>query len=287
MPGSKDSTDSAKRALPDLGRKLDHLEGLLGAYLPRRSFLGSEQQRALDCDKPAFSRMRSGQRMVANWELARFVEVFRLSDNGLDYRVFLQPFDDFDAALRRASVGSYGQSATARLREALRRLVPKAQPIVIRRDMRLNVGGIGGAPAQDQILRLRQSNRVCLTIPLAACDERRHLFVLHDFPRARAMSCLMPSLFAPQTAVSGTTVTLPLPGSGHADFFVGGDPGYRCLYGIQCQQDIARMIALEDAETSVPGIRDDQFALLIDILESGALGDKSRVSVTFAEYILD
>ena len=50
---------------------------------------------------------------------------------------------------------------------------------------------------------------------------------------------------------------------------------------------VNRLIALWAAETSGPGIWDDQVSLLRAILDSGALGEKSRVSVTFAEYVLD
>ena len=59
--------DFDKHRIGDLGQKLAHLEGVLGAYLPQHTFESAVQKEALDLDKFQFSRLRSGVRMVANW----------------------------------------------------------------------------------------------------------------------------------------------------------------------------------------------------------------------------
>lgn len=281
------SSDFEKRSIADLGQKLSHIEGILGAYLPKHVFDGDVQQRTIDCTKYSFSRMRSGQRKAANWELARLIELFNLSRFDFDYRLFFGSFEEFDTALRRAGVGSYGSSVAERLRETLRAQVALDAEIKIRRDRRLNVGGIGGLEDDIGLTSLTQRDTVTLTVPLAPVEnERSYLLLLHDFPSERAMSCLMPSVFAPAREVSGSSVRLPLVASGHLSFPVGGTSGYRCLYGIQTNTDLVSYIGLEDAENATPDIHSHQITMLVDYLANATTPGKERIHVSFGEYLL-
>lgn len=281
------SSDFEKRSIADLGQKLSHIEGILGAYLPKHVFDGDVQQRTIDCTKYSFSRMRSGQRKAANWELARFIELFDLARFGFDYRLFFGSFEEFDAALRKAGVGSYGSSVAERLRETLREQVASDAEIKIGRDRRLNVGGIGGLENETGLLSLTQRDTVTLTVPLAPmANEKSYFLLLHDFPAERAMSCLMPSVFAPEREVSGTSLRLPLVASGHISFPVGGTSGYRCLYSIQTTTDLVSYIGLEDAEHGTPDIHSRQITMLVDFLANAASAGKERIHVGFGEYLL-
>lgn len=286
-----------KRYIPDFGQKLAHLEGLLGAYLPRRVFDTEVQQKTIDCNKSAFSRLRSGARKAQNWELGRFAELFELNRYGLDYRLFHEPFDTFDAILRKAGVGSHGALAAHHLREALRRNVTPGAEIRITRGRKLNVGGIGEVAAEPGILRLNSRDTVNLTIPLRRSGNRtEHLLLLHDYPNGRATSCLMPSVYAPETEVTGSSVTLPLTSSGHLTFPVGGQSGYRCLYAIQSATDLADHIGLKDVlddlglpavEAGVLNIETHHMAALVDVIENASGKPGERVHIAFAEYLLD
>jgi hypothetical protein len=126
-----------------------------------------------------------------------------------------------------------------------------------------------------------------LTVPLAPmAKEKSYFLLLHDFPAERAMSCLMPSVFAPEREVSGTSLRLPLVASGHISFPVGGTSGYRCLYGIQTTTDLVSYIGLEDAEHGTPDIHSRQITMLVDFLANAASAGKERLHVGFGEYLL-
>jgi hypothetical protein len=279
--------DLEKRKIPDLGEKISHLEGVMGAYLPNSSFDGKIQQKLLGCDKTVFSRMKSGQRHVANWELGRLTDHFRLSTYKLDYRVFLNDFDGFDSALREKGVGTYGDTASGQLRKALRQRIDMDHPVEIRRVRDLNVGGIGMEHEDDSLLRLRPSSQVTVSIRLTInIAVAPFLFILHDYPEGHAMSCLMPSKYAPASRVSGDILHLPLPASGLVAFPVGGRPGYRCLYAIQSSKNFPRIIGLEGPESGVVDITHDQLAQMLIILENTRNGAQGVSAVTFAEYTL-
>ena len=281
------SDDFEKHAMPDFGRKLAHLEGILGAYLPKRVFSSAVQQKCIDCTKSTFTRICSGQRKVANWELGRFVELFELGRHGFDYRLFLLSFEEFDAALRSRGVGSFGVSARFRLRELLRSHVDSSSPIRIMRDRRLNVGGIGGTETEDGIMCLTAWHSVSLTIPLElAAGESAYMLLLHDFPDGRATSCLMPSSYAPEHRVSTQTLRLPQPSSGFLSFPVHGVSGYRCLYGIQSKTDLAAYVGLQGATDMVADIDNHQIAMLVDFLGNVSAHERAQTRVTFTEYIL-
>ena len=281
------SNDFEKQYITDFGQKLSHLEGILGAYLPRRIFDAEVQQKTIDCNKFTFSRLRSGQRKAANWELGRFIELFELAQYGFDYRLFQMPFDAFSQALEQAGIGSHGATAAHRLREALRSKVAPGAEIKVERDRRLNVGGIGGFAEEPGLVCLTPRDRVTVTVPLhSRAGHHNHLLVLHDFPGGRATSCLMPSLFAPETGVTGASIRLPVPDSGYLSFPVAGTPGYRCIYGIQCAPDLIGALDLRDPADGVVEIRDQQIVLLVDYLTNARSNEQAPGFVSFGEYLL-
>lgn len=281
------SSDFEKRPIADFGRKLAHLEGILGAYLPRHVFDGDVQQKRIDCNKSAFSRLRSGKRQAANWELGRFIELFDLGRYGFDYRLFVSAFDVFEADLKHAGVGSYGSTAAHRLRETLRHEVDETARIAIIRDRRLGAGGIGISDEDTELLCLSNRDKVALKVPIkpqnAATD---YLLLLHDFPGGRATSCLMPSVFAPDQQLTAPTLRLPQVKSNVLSFPVGGVGGYRCLYGIQSAVDLAAYIGLVDATNTVPDILDHQVTMLVDYLANMSAQERAQTYVSFGEYLL-
>lgn len=281
------STEFDKRYIADFGQKLAHLEGILGAYLPRHVFESEAQQNLIDCNKFTYSRLRIGQRKAANWELAQFIELFDLARHGFDYLLFLEPFEDFEASLAQAGVGSHGVTARERLRETLRAEVPEAAKITLHLGWRLNVGGIGQTEDGPGLMCLTARDSVTLNVPLRpSTTGSSYLLLLHDFPAARATSCLMPSVFAPERAVSGVSLRLPQAASGYLSFPVGGQSGYRCLYGLQSPTDVADFIGLEKTDEGVVDIQSHQIALLVDYLSNVAPAERAQTQVSFAEYLL-
>ena len=281
------SEEFEKHTISDLGQKLAHVEGILGAYLPSHVFDSELQQKTIDCNKYAFSRLRSGKRKAANWELARFVELFDLARHGFDYRLFLLPFEGFGDALRQAGVGSHGASAAEHLRESLRSRVDVKARIRIHRDRMLNVGGIGGAEEDAGLICLSPRDQVSITVPLnPQASDLRYLLLLHDFPASRAMSYLMPSVFAPEQRVTGQSVRLPQSMSGYLSFPVVGTAGYRCLYGIQSETDLAAYLGLVDPASDVQDVTARQIALLVDLLTHVSAGARQTFHMSFGEYLL-
>lgn len=276
-----------KHTIEDFGQKLAHLEGLLGAYLPKHTFGSELQQQVLDCNKFQFSRLKSGKRMAANWELARFIDLFDLARFRFDYRLFLEPFTDFDAALKRAGVGSYGVSTEGQLREALRQRIDPTTPISIHRDRVLNVGGIGGDEDHGGLAYFTPRDKVTLKITLRKpVKQAGHFLLLHDFPNGRAMSCLMPSMFAPEPLSDRQTFRLPQSSSGYLAFPVSGDAGYRCLYGLHTVTNLPDYIGLTDATSGVVDLTFAQVALLVDFLTHVSEKGDESVYVSFGEYLL-
>ena len=281
------SNEFEKRPIADLGQKLAHLEGILGAYLPRLEFDADMQQKVLDCTKFSFSRLRSGKRHAANWELARFIELFDLASSGFDYRLFLGSFEEFETSLKRAGIGSYGSAAAHRLREVLRQQVKANARITIHRDRRLSAGGIGTIDEDLGVMCLTHRDKVSLQVPIrkegVATD---HLLLLQDFPAGRATSCLMPSYFAPEPRLTQPNLRLPQSVSGYLSFPVGGKAGYRCLYGIQSSLDLATYIGLDNTADSVPDIQDHHVAMLVDFLGNMSAHQRAQTSVSFGEYLV-
>lgn len=281
------SDEFDKHETQDFSRKLSHLEGVLGAYLPKHVFDSTHQQKVLDRDKHSFSRLKSGKRNAANWELGRLIELFDLGHHGFDYTLFLIPFDVFERGLKSAGVGSYGTTAGERLREKLRaRVGPKAE-IKILRDSRLSVGGIGYVEDETGPTCLTPRSRVRLDVPLdPRATSPSYLLLLHDFPAERAMECLMPSIYAPGRQVTGASHRLPQPLAPELSFRVGGAPGYRCLYGIQAGFDLAEYIGLAEPENGVTEIYAEQVAQLVDLLENPSDKIRAELFVSFGEYLL-
>lgn len=281
------SIEFEKHTIADFGQKLAHAEGILGAYLPSHVFDSDVQQKTIDCNKYAFSRLKSGKRMAANWELARFIELLDLAKYGFDYRIFLLPFEGFSQELRRAGVGSYGATAAEQLRESLRKMVDTDAKISIHRERLLNVGGIGNIDENPSLLCLSHRDKVTLKMPLRPSRaEANHFLLLHDFPAERAMSCLMPSVFAPDQQVAGQSLRLPQTSSGYMSFPVGGAAGYRCLYGIQSVMNLSNYIGLQDETSTVPEVNSGQVALLVDLLTNLSAKERHRIYVSFGEYFL-
>ncbi|WP_333713915.1 hypothetical protein [Yoonia sp.] len=280
--------DFQKHTITDLGRKLAHIEGVTGAYLPSHVFDSKELERTIDTTKFSVSRMKTGQRKAANWELARFVDLFDLARFGFDYRLFLLEFPEFCAALKAAGVGSYGASVAEHLRETLREGVPQGGKILIRTDMRLSVGGIGFEDDGPRLPSFRWGARVTLQIALAPLKEAGHyLLLLHDFPAGRSMGSLMPSRYAPDHRITGQTLILPQLLSNEESFFVGGKPGYRCLYGIQSPFDLAALLGFEDASAHVPELTSRQVTVLLEVLRNLPAEHRAAIRINFGEYLLD
>ncbi|MEE3317021.1 MAG: hypothetical protein VX202_04600 [Pseudomonadota bacterium] len=276
-----------KHAIEDLGQKLAHLEGVLGAYLPQEVFDSEAQQKRLKCNKYSFSRMKSGIRRASNWELSNFVEMFDLARYGLDYRVFLLAMDAFNSELKDRGVGTYGATSAEQFREVLRAQIDPTAPITIHRDKTMNVGGIGYSDPDPKVVTLTARDRVALRVPLFPSPEpARYLLLLHDFPARRSTSCLMPSEYAPDEIGSGQTLTLPQHESGLLTFPVGGETGYRCMYGIQSSVDLGTYVGLKDPTNTVPEFTPAHMAALVDFLKNASEDLKAATHVTFGEYLL-
>lgn len=211
---------------PDLGKKLAHLAGVMGASVPAIYTRAGYQARQLGISDQQMSHKKRGRDAISNAELSHLVEIFSLRDIGLDYRLFLLPFDEFEAMLRKSAAGTYGLPLVQRIRKSLIDAADPKWPITICKANGLR-GGIG-SDASSGVSRLSFHDQVYLLIPIPGDG---HLLLLNDSPEEGDVSCLMPSCFAAQTEVGGNSVRIPLAADA-STFPVGGPIGLHRLFAI-------------------------------------------------------
>lgn len=196
---------TSSKPVADLGEKLDHLEGVLGYKFDARYFRSSYLAELCRTSPTQWSRKRGGGEAVSNFELSKLVDRFELGPK-LDYRLFRLDLDAFKAALEQAGVGTYGPRTGNRYRQMLIDAADRRKRIAICRAEDSQRGGIGRvSDASMSDARLYVGDLVYLHIPIPAAG---HLVVLNDDRKAET-HCLMPSLYAPHTAVTGNSVQVP------------------------------------------------------------------------------
>lgn len=131
----------------DLGRKLAHLEGLIGYQFPEPFFQKKHLAHMLRVSPAQLSRKLSGKDPTHYSELSVFIDRFRLGPR-VDYEVFLLDLDGFKTALRGAGIGTYAGPVDDAL-EALRDRRTTGKPRVHVRRVGSDRRGAGIGPRED------------------------------------------------------------------------------------------------------------------------------------------
>ena len=278
-------TAQCRPRLPDLGRKLDHLLGIMGAYLPHDVSVDRFQARCCNTTFATFSRKRVGLAPVNTYELGALAALFQLGPE-LDYRLFYLDFEAFDQALRAARKGCYGPSPIERNRSVLRAAADPERRITIELLRPRHVGGIGGDLSSIDPPTFRVGDRVRLHVPLDPKGRDGHLYVFNDLPSRDEMACLMPSPYAPDTRVRGTSVRLPLEDVGPSSFPVSGPTDVlRRLYALWSDSPLGRFLPLEKLSrqelSTLSGVDLNPVASLLQ--DENLAGDKKPL-VRAADY---
>jgi hypothetical protein len=115
-----------------LGRKLTHLEGLIGYQFPASFFRKKHLAQALRVSPAQLSRKLVGDDPIHYRELSEFVHRFRIGPK-LDYTVFLGDLEGFEQALRDAAIGTHAGPLPDGRQALYRRRISGSPRIRIRR----------------------------------------------------------------------------------------------------------------------------------------------------------
>ncbi len=285
---------SSGRKLEDLGEKLDFLEGILGHRRPAKDFQNSTIAEVIYSDPSQVTRKRSGREPITNSELAKLIDFYELAHQ-FDFELFFLPFSDFKEALKNQEVGTYAGSSGATARAELIRIAHRdiegiSSPRGGSKDrlfvqIRLvssasRAGGLGyGEPNVTPPHSLRNGDRVFLDVGVPGDG---HLVILND-QLGVELTCLMPSMFAPDTVVNKGRFRVPT--SIDFPFFdVTGPPGKFRLFAIWT--DVAVAIPWDHSgstrEVSDPVSPKD----LSRFVEAVRKLDRSKADVCLLDYIV-
>lgn len=195
--------------IPDLGEKISELEGILGYRRDLADFRDERLGQVVGAAREHFGRMRRGKCAIADGQLSRLIAFFELGPN-LDYQLFRTPFDEFKQRLREGHIGTYAgnplDTSCAALVVLAKRLDAEQISMTIRRRSVVRRGGLGlASTGVDQATALVIGDKVDLSIEPPCAG---HLTILSHHLGIE-LTCLMPSLFAPDSAVPGKRVVVP------------------------------------------------------------------------------
>ena len=264
---------------PELGKKLDHLEGILGATLPSLYFVQDYQAKRLKTSPAQLSRKRNGTQNISNGELSAFIDLFHLGKH-FDYRLFQVDFGLFDESLKGSMVGTYGEPTSLRYRQLLISAADRTKTIAITLRSHWRGGGIGGDLARFEVPVFEPFDRVTLHIPLPGDG---HLLVFNDDPRTDEIACLMPSQYAPDTAARGNNLRLPTVAE-FPDLPVTGPSSFYRIYAIWSARSLVPHLPADLPLDGQPAVFSghDLAELANSVVRSGV--SQREYCVMFADY---
>ena len=264
----------------EFGNKLDYLEGILGAQLPMECFQKKFQANWIETGAEQFSRKRNGTEAVSNRALAKLIDLFQIGEK-IDFQVFRLELKAFIQALVDAKVGTHGNSTSQKQRQLLLSLYNANHPVAICRASAIRAGGIGGDPAGAEVPQFRVYDRVYLHVPVPADG---HLLVLNDTTNTNELTCLMPSTFAPETAVTGNSVRVPTQQHELPYFKIGGPTGFYRIFAIWTKENlISHALGKELGESTPAPFNTANFESLCKKVEHLST-KRGKMQVMIADY---
>ena len=237
---------------PVLGAKIRHLIGVYGYRFGVAHIRDNRIAEYLKVDPATWARIKNGTLKPGVERLGALIEYFHLdSEYQLTYEIFLLPtLEDFKRVLKEKAVGSYGAGGIDAIKAKLSSsLNVKSNGISIERSAATRPGGLGGVAPRGEYPTVRAGEHVTLRI---LHPEGGHLLLLNDGPDKKFV-CLMPSLLAPDMAVSGRVTRVPTDESPSPVFVINPPAGRYRLYSVWTQTPV-ELDFLGDAVTV-----DDEF----------------------------
>lgn len=242
MPNDAAATAPAYRD-PLLGAKLEHVAGIVGYLFPKGHFDNKALARELAVTESRMTHKRNGNAPVDNQELCRLLVYCGL--DGLTVEdLKAGGIDALDAVLRRHAIGIHGpRDGDAVRRKWLSDANRAAEAIRIQRvtGRRAGLGHPDEGASPLPHLRVGEMVRLVFKVPADG-----HVLLLNDEYLRRDMTCLVPSCYAPRTAVKAGNVGVPFDGPTiEPALTVLGPPGWCRLYAIWSPHE-PRLPALPD-----------------------------------------
>ena len=196
----------------EFGAKLDHLAGVIGYLHPPRMFQNSFLAKELNVDPPRMRRKRTGVDSIDLRDLSVLIALFNLGDR-LDYTLFLLPLKEFKQELKRQGIGTYSGRSGLTGRQTLMNLSndddpssPECSIAIKLKSVKRRSPGMGNDISVKGTLPVFKDGDA-VTIDIAVPRDG-YLTVVEDELGITA-SCIMPSKFAPLTAVKKGRVSVP------------------------------------------------------------------------------
>ena len=189
----------------DFGTKLELMERAVGFRFPASAFSNVSLAGLLQTTQETMSRKKIGKANVTARDISKLTHHFGLGRHGFEVAMFTAPLEQFAQHMRQVEAQALGEELIDVDRKLLFDLA-REQNGTIHFDLRNSQrGGLGGVAPQVSTPRLRETDQVVIRVTVPADG---YLIVVNDDGR-REVTCLMPSQFAPATAVKAGTVRLP------------------------------------------------------------------------------
>ena len=189
----------------DFGTKLELMERAVGFRFPAPAFSNVSLARLLQTTQETMSRKKIGNANVTARDISVLTQHFGLGRHGFEVAMFTAPLEQFTLHMRQVEARALGEELIDADRKLLFDLA-REQNGRMQFDLRnSHRGGIGAVAPQASMPRLRDTDEVAVRVTVPADG---HLIVVNDDGR-RQVTCLMPSQFAPDTAVRAGTVRVP------------------------------------------------------------------------------
>lgn len=269
-----------------LNAALAALEGVVGFMTPQSYFMGTDLAEKLNMDPSLWSKKVNGHAPVREAELSKLVDLYRLGEYGLDYRIFRAKTEpEFLDMLRDAGVGTYGAHATRKFRHLLYQngsRSAKYRISLIEVNVPRRRGGIGfGTDEGHHVPSIMPGSTV--RVLCEGSPPGSHLLLFNERIELE-ITVLSPSLRVPETICSESAVILPSSPDWET-FDVLGPHGHYRLFALWTTKDIADLVRNEvDIHQPSPSeLSDDLMAKLYKILRT----QEGRLATTFQDYVVE
>lgn len=263
----------------EFGAKLAEIESAVGFRFPATDFQNLFLASLLETTPETMSRKKAGLRRVTEWDLSKLTSYFDLARYGVEPHAFALGIGEFSRMMREVGRKAQAEAKPNKARHDLLTLAGGRLQIVLANPQR--GGGIGADPMVSALPRFRPGDFVKVKVSVPGDG---HLYLLND--GRNDISCLMPSYFAPLTAVQAGTVTIPTTAE-FPRFPIGGPVGTYRLFGLWFAEKPQLSLGRDEGSDRPP--RDIEHSEFIEIAECAvrAKAAEKAVMVAFGDYRVD
>ena len=187
------------------GEKLRLMERAIGFQFPAASFTNDAFAALLSTSAETMSRKKSGRARVYDRDISVLTYQFGLGRHGFKAAMFYEPLAQFGEHMDRVEECALSEDTVDVARKVLFDRAREQNGTIGFEVRSTHRGGIGTAHPRPSIPQFTINDVVALRITVPGDG---HLIVVND-DRRGPVTMLMPSQFAPETAVKAGTVQVP------------------------------------------------------------------------------